>query len=98
MADNTWNKRNRKVIEEFRATGGRVGDDATPHLLLTTTGASVVNAQAWDDAAPAPPAMGPGANDVTLEGVTGGWPPFAYPLEASAPLVYAGFGGHPVDV
>jgi deazaflavin-dependent oxidoreductase (nitroreductase family) len=32
-----WNERNRNVIEEFRANGGRAG--ARPLLLLTTTGA-----------------------------------------------------------
>ena len=38
MADKQdWNEENRKVIERFRANGGKVGK--TPHLLLTTTGA-----------------------------------------------------------
>ena len=32
-----WNERNRSVIEEFRANGGRAG--TRPLLLLTTTGA-----------------------------------------------------------
>ena len=40
MADTRdWNARNRKVIEEFRANGGKVGDGRIPHILLTTTGA-----------------------------------------------------------
>lgn len=34
-----WNAHNRKVIDQFRAHGGKVGDGKTPHLLLTTTGA-----------------------------------------------------------
>ena len=34
-----WNAHNRKVIEQFRAHGGKVGDGNIPHLLLTTTGA-----------------------------------------------------------
>jgi deazaflavin-dependent oxidoreductase (nitroreductase family) len=34
-----WDERNRKVIEQFRAHGGKVGTGNTPHLLLTTTGA-----------------------------------------------------------
>lgn len=34
-----WDERNRKVIEQFRASGGKVGHGKTPHLLLTTTGA-----------------------------------------------------------
>jgi deazaflavin-dependent oxidoreductase (nitroreductase family) len=34
-----WDERNRKVIEEFRAQGGKVGTGQMPHLLLTTTGA-----------------------------------------------------------
>src|SRR5690606_15146867 len=34
-----WNTRNRKVIEQFRANGGKVGDGRAPHILLTTTGA-----------------------------------------------------------
>ena len=34
-----WNERNRKVIDEFRANGGIVGDGRIPHILLTTTGA-----------------------------------------------------------
>ena len=34
-----WNEHNRKVIEEFRANGGKVGDGRIPHILLTTTGA-----------------------------------------------------------
>src|SRR5436190_10276998 len=32
-----WNERNKSVIEEFRASGGRAGSG--PLLLLTTTGA-----------------------------------------------------------
>jgi deazaflavin-dependent oxidoreductase (nitroreductase family) len=39
MAGNDWNERNHKVIEEFRANGGKVGRSKTPHLLLTTIGA-----------------------------------------------------------
>src|SRR5216684_5849215 len=34
----TWNERNKAVIEEFRANGGRVKGWA-PLMLLTTTGA-----------------------------------------------------------
>jgi deazaflavin-dependent oxidoreductase (nitroreductase family) len=34
-----WDERNRKVIEEFRANGGKVGNGQRPHVLLTTTGA-----------------------------------------------------------
>ena len=34
-----WDERNRKVIEQFRASGGKIGTSKTPHLLLTTTGA-----------------------------------------------------------
>lgn len=34
-----WNEHNRKVIEEFRANGGKVGNGKIPHILLTTTGA-----------------------------------------------------------
>lgn len=34
-----WNEHNRKVIAEFRANGGKVGDGRIPHILLTTTGA-----------------------------------------------------------
>jgi deazaflavin-dependent oxidoreductase (nitroreductase family) len=40
MSDNhDWNEHNREVIDEFRSSGGKVGDGKTPHLLLTTTGA-----------------------------------------------------------
>ena len=45
MSDNRdWNKhecdeRNRKLIDQFRTNGGKVGDGKIPHLLLTTTGA-----------------------------------------------------------
>lgn len=35
----TWDERNRQVIDQFRANGGKVGNGKTPHLLLTTTGA-----------------------------------------------------------
>jgi hypothetical protein len=35
---NTWDKRNKAVIEEFRAHGGQVKGWA-PLILLTTTGA-----------------------------------------------------------
>ncbi len=35
---NTWNERNKSVIEEFRAHGGQV-KGWTPLILLTTTGA-----------------------------------------------------------
>jgi len=34
-----WDERNRNVIEEFRANGGKVGNGQRPHVLLTTTGA-----------------------------------------------------------
>jgi len=34
-----WNERNRGVIEEFRANGGKVGDGTNTLILLTTTGA-----------------------------------------------------------
>lgn len=34
-----WDERNRTVIEEFRANGGKVGNGQRPHVLLTTTGA-----------------------------------------------------------
>lgn len=34
-----WDERNRRVIEQFRANGGKVGAGKTPHLLLTTSGA-----------------------------------------------------------
>ncbi|MBA3945609.1 MAG: nitroreductase family deazaflavin-dependent oxidoreductase [Herpetosiphonaceae bacterium] len=34
-----WNERNRGVIEEFRANGGKVGDGTNKLILLTTTGA-----------------------------------------------------------
>ena len=34
-----WNEQNRKVIDEFRRNGGKVGNGKIPHLLLTTTGA-----------------------------------------------------------
>ena len=34
-----WDERNRKVIEQFRASGGKVDTGKTPHILLTTTGA-----------------------------------------------------------
>ena len=34
-----WDERNRTVIEEFRANGGKVGNGQRPHILLTTTGA-----------------------------------------------------------
>src|SRR5688500_1501605 len=34
-----WNVHNRKVIDQFRANGGKVGNGTIPHLLLTTTGA-----------------------------------------------------------
>ena len=34
-----WNEHNRKVIDQFRANNGRVGDGKIPHILLTTTGA-----------------------------------------------------------
>ena len=34
-----WNAHNRKVIDEFLAHGGTVGNGTIPHLLLTTTGA-----------------------------------------------------------
>jgi deazaflavin-dependent oxidoreductase (nitroreductase family) len=34
-----WNARNRNVITEFRANGGKVGDGTNKLILLTTTGA-----------------------------------------------------------
>ena len=34
-----WDERNRKLIDQFRTNGGKVGDGKIPHLLLTTTGA-----------------------------------------------------------
>jgi deazaflavin-dependent oxidoreductase (nitroreductase family) len=34
-----WDERNRQVIAQFRANGGKVGSGQTPHLLLTTSGA-----------------------------------------------------------
>jgi deazaflavin-dependent oxidoreductase (nitroreductase family) len=34
-----WNEHNRKVIDQFRSHGGKVGSGKVPHLLLTTTGA-----------------------------------------------------------
>jgi deazaflavin-dependent oxidoreductase (nitroreductase family) len=34
-----WNARNRDVITEFRANGGKVGDGTNKLILLTTTGA-----------------------------------------------------------
>jgi deazaflavin-dependent oxidoreductase (nitroreductase family) len=34
-----WNENNRGVIEEFRANGGKVGDEMNKMMLLTTTGA-----------------------------------------------------------
>ena len=34
-----WDERNRKLIEQFRANGGKVGAGKTPHILLTTSGA-----------------------------------------------------------
>jgi deazaflavin-dependent oxidoreductase (nitroreductase family) len=38
-SDRDWNEHNRKVIDQFRANGGKVGDGRIPHILLTTTGA-----------------------------------------------------------
>jgi deazaflavin-dependent oxidoreductase (nitroreductase family) len=38
-AEQDWNERNRKVIDEFRRNGGKVGNGKIPHLLLTTQGA-----------------------------------------------------------
>ena len=37
--DFDWNENNRAVITEFRANGGKVGDDQYPLILLTSTGA-----------------------------------------------------------
>src|SRR5215212_3799792 len=40
MSDNRdWNAHNRKVIDQFHANGGKVGDGKIPHIILTTTGA-----------------------------------------------------------
>lgn len=39
MSENEWNIRNRQVIAEFRANGGKVGDNGNYLMLLTTTGA-----------------------------------------------------------
>lgn len=39
MSENEWNVRNRQVIAEFRANGGKVGDNGKYLMLLTTTGA-----------------------------------------------------------
>ena len=39
MDKRDWNEHNRKIIEQFRANGGIVGDGKILHILLTTTGA-----------------------------------------------------------
>lgn len=72
-----------------RAVVGRLGLGGLAAGLLTTTAASAVSAQSWEDLTPDPaPPIAPGVS-VPIDGITGGLPPFAFPLEASAPLTYA---------
>jgi oxalate decarboxylase len=59
--------------------------------VLTTVGARMGHAQAWEDL---PPTAGPASGSqaippASFAGVTGGLPPFVYALEASAPTEYA---------
>jgi oxalate decarboxylase len=72
-----------------RAVVGRLGFGGLAAGLLTTAATGAVSAQSWEDLAPdAPEPVAPGVA-VPLEGITGGLPPFAFPLEASAPVEYA---------
>lgn len=71
-----------------RAMVGRLGFGGLAAGFLTTAAAGMVNAQSWEDLSPSAPVPTAGPV-VPLEGVTGGLPPFAYPLEASAPVEYA---------
>ncbi len=73
-----------------RAVVGRLGLGGLAAGLLTTAAAGAVSAQSWEDLSPdATVPVAPGTGIPPLEGVTGGLPPFAYPLEASAPVAYA---------
>lgn len=72
-----------------RAVVSRLGFGGLAAGLLTTAAAGVVAAQSWDDPSPlATVPVAPAMPMVPLEGVTGGLPSFAYPLEASAPVEY----------
>lgn len=73
-----------------RAVVGRLGLGGLAAGLLTTSAAGAVSAQSWEDLARDATASGSAqAGLPPLEGVSGGWPPFAFPLEASTPLTYA---------
>ena len=73
-----------------RAVVGRLGLGGLAAGLLTTSVAGAVSAQSWEDLARDTTASGSAQAGIPpLEGVSGGWPPFAFPLEASAPLAYA---------
>lgn len=72
-----------------RAVVGRLGFGGLAAGLLTTAAAGAVSAQPWEDLPPDETASGAPGISVPLEGITGGLPPFAYPLEASAPVAYA---------
>ena len=72
-----------------RTIVGRLGLGGIAAGLLSTAAVGAVGAQSWEDlSADATVAGMPVIPTVPLEGVTGGLPPFAYPLEASAPLEY----------
>lgn len=72
-----------------RAVVGRLGLGSLAAGLLTTTAAGAVSAQSWEDLTPDSTPPGAPGNSFPLEGITGGLPPFAFPLEASAPVEYA---------
>lgn len=72
-----------------RAVLGRLGLGGVAAGLQMSAGARAGRAQAWEDAPPAGEPVAPGGAPPPFEGVSGGLPPFAYGLEASAPTAYA---------
>jgi oxalate decarboxylase len=73
-----------------RAVVGRLGFGGLAAGLLSTAATGAVSARSWEDLSPdAAAPVAPMAGIPPLEGVSGGWPPFAYPLEASTPVEYA---------
>ena len=71
-----------------RSVVGRLGLGGLAAGLLSTAPLDQVRAQAWSEPTPDASSAPPTEAVPPLEGVTGGLPPFAYPLENSAPVVY----------
>jgi oxalate decarboxylase len=79
------------VPQSRRAALCRVGLGGLATGLLTAVGAPVGApvGRAQESTGATPPAGNAAATDPSVEGVTGGLPPFAYALEASEPRQYA---------